>query len=239
MSTPSIPATPAPTKPVPATDSAQFQQLRQDMVRTQLQQQGIRKREVLDAMRKVPRHHFVPDAIKPYAYRDQALPIGFGATISQPYIVALMTELLDVKPSHKILEIGTGSGYQAAILAELAQQIYSVEIVEELAVRARRDLEAAGYAKVRVRHGDGYQGWPEAAPFDRIVVTAAPPAIPQALIDQLARGGRLVAPEGGSPHNQQLIVIDKRPDGRVTRQTSIPVIFVPMVPGAPQRPPSP
>lgn len=224
------------TSASPPTDSEQFQKLRQEMVRTQLQQQGIRKREVLDAMRKVPRHLFVPDSIKPYAYRDQALPIGLGATISQPYIVALMTELLDLKPSHKVLEIGTGSGYQAAILAELAGEVYSIEIVEELANRARRDLQAAGYHRVNVRHGDGYRGWPEEAPFHRIMVTAAPPAIPQALIDQLARGGRLVAPEGGSPHNQQLIVIEKKADGQITRQTSIPVIFVPMVPGTDARP---
>lgn len=214
----------------PAVDSAQYRDQRLEMVRSQLQMQGIKKREVLEAMRKVPRHQFVPDHIRPYAYRDQALPIGFGATISQPYIVALMTELLDLKPWHKVLEIGTGSGYQAAILAELAKAVYSIEIVEELAIRARRDLAAAGYGRVQVRYGDGYLGWPEEAPFDRIIITAAPPAIPQALIDQVAPGGRLVAPEGESPHSQQLYILDKARDGRVTRSTSIPVIFVPMVP---------
>ncbi len=216
--------------PSPVADTAQFRDLRLEMVRAQLQMQGIKKREVLEAMRKVPRHQFVPDSIKPYAYRDQALPIGFGATISQPYIVALMTELLDVKPWHKVLEIGTGSGYQAAILAELAKTVYSIEIVEELALRARRDLTANGYGRVRVRHGDGYLGWPEEAPFDRVIITAAPPAIPEALIAQVAPGGRLVAPEGDSPQAQQLMIIDKAHDGKVTRTTSIPVIFVPMVP---------
>ncbi|MCU0228928.1 MAG: protein-L-isoaspartate(D-aspartate) O-methyltransferase [Bryobacterales bacterium] len=202
------------------------------MVRTQLQMQGIKKPEVLEAMRRVPRHAFVPDAIKAYAYRDQAMPIGYGATISQPYIVALMTELLDLKPWHKVLEIGTGSGYQAAILAELARDVYSVEIVEELAKRARNDLEANGYGRVQVRHGDGYLGWPEAAPFHRVVITAAPPVIPQALVEQLTGGGRLVAPEGDSPQTQQLMVLDKGADGKVTRRGSIPVIFVPMVPGS-------
>jgi protein-L-isoaspartate(D-aspartate) O-methyltransferase len=214
----------------PAADTDQYQRQRHEMVRTQLQMQGIKKREVLDAMRKVPRHAYVPTNIQPYAYQDRAMPIGYGATISQPYIVALMTELLDVKPWHKVLEIGTGSGYQAAILAELGTEVYSVEIVPELAERARRDLEATGYGKVNVRHGDGYQGWPSEAPFDRIIITAAPPVIPDALVEQLARGGRLVAPEGGSPQNQQLVIVDKRQDGRVNRRTSIPVMFVPMVP---------
>lgn len=214
----------------PAPGDAEFRELRNEMVRTQLQMQGIKKREVLDAMRKVPRHLFVPESLRSHAYRDQPLPIGYAATISQPYIVALMTELLDLKPWHKVLEIGTGSGYQAAILAELASEVYSIEIVEELAARARRDLAAAGYGKVHVRHGDGYQGWQEEAPFHRIIVTAAPPSIPQALIDQLAPGGRLVAPEGASPATQQLMILDKRGDGRVTRRTSIPVVFVPMVP---------
>ncbi len=218
------------SSPSPAVESVEFQNLRLEMVRAQLQMQGIKKREVLEAMRKVPRHAFVPETIRPYAYRDQAMPIGFGATISQPYIVALMTELLDLKPWHKVLEIGTGSGYQAAVLAELAKDVYSVEIVEELAVRAHRDLTAHGYGRVRVRHGDGYLGWPEEAPFDRVIITAAPPAIPQALVNQLAAGGRLVSPEGDSPQTQQLMVVDKARDGKVTRTTSIPVIFVPMVP---------
>jgi len=214
----------------PAADQTPYHQLRLEMVRTQLQMQGIKKREVLEAMRKVPRHLFVPHPMRRYAYRDQALPIGHAATISQPYIVALMTELLDLKPWHKVLEIGTGSGYQAAILAELAKDIYSIEIIEELATRARQDLQANGYNHVRVRFGDGYLGWPEEAPFHRVIITAAPPAIPQALIHQLGRGGRLVAPEGESPQTQQLMIIDKAADGRVSRQTSIPVIFVPMVP---------
>ncbi len=210
--------------------SAEFALLRSEMVRSQLQMQGIKKREVLDAMRKVPRHLFVPESIRAHAYRDQPLPIGYGATISQPYIVALMTELLDIKPWHKVLEIGTGSGYQAAVLAEIGSDVYSIEIVEMLAIRARKDLADAGYGKVVVRHGDGYQGWPEKAPFHRVIVTAAPPAIPQALVDQLAPGGRLVAPEGATTDRQQLIVVDKRKDGGVSRRTTIPVMFVPMVP---------
>ena len=211
-------------------DNDHYRRLRQEMVRTQLQMQGIKKREVLEAMRKVPRHAYVPANLQPYAYRDQAMPIGHRATISQPYIVALMTELLDVKPWHKVLEIGTGSGYQAAILAEIGADVYTIEIVPELAERARHDLDETGYSDVNVRHGDGYRGWPSEAPFDRIVITAAPPEIPQALIDQLALGGRLVAPEGESAQTQQLIIVDKNHEGRVSRRTSIPVMFVPMVP---------
>lgn len=214
----------------PVADTNQFRELRLEMVRTQLQMQGIKKREVLEAMRKVPRHAFVPESVRPYAYRDQAMPIGYRATISQPFVVALMTELLDLKPWHKVLEIGTGSGYQAAILAELADAVYSIEIVEALAYRARADLAATGYSKVNVLYGDGYLGWPEEAPFDRIIITAAPPEIPQTLIDQLAPGGRLVAPEGESPQAQQLMILDKNRNGRVSRRTSIPVMFVPMIP---------
>jgi protein-L-isoaspartate(D-aspartate) O-methyltransferase len=209
---------------------ATSRELRHEMVRTQLQMQGIKKREVLEAMREVPRDRFIPESLRSLAYTDQPLPIGYGATISQPYIVALMTELLDVKPWHKVLEIGTGSGYQAAILALLAGEIYSMEIVPELADHAKRDLEQAGYGKVMVRHGDGYQGWPEQAPFHRIIVTAAPPSIPQALVDQLAPAGRLVAPEGAVSSDQVLVVLDKREDGKVQRRTSIPVRFVPMTP---------
>lgn len=205
---------------------------RLEMVGTQLQRRGIKNSDVLRVMQRVPRERFVPESARAHAYEDRAFSIGYQATISQPYIVALMTELLDVKPSHKVLEIGTGSGYQAAILNELVREVYSIEIVPELATRARNVLQELGFNKVKVRAGDGYLGWPEEAPFDRIIVTAAPPTIPQALVDQLAPGGCLVAPEGDSPNNQKLVVLSKDSQGRVSRNVSIPVMFVPMVPKA-------
>lgn len=206
---------------------------RAEMVRTQLQMRGIKSPAVLQRMAEVPRHRFVPESVRRHAYEDRALAIGHAATISQPYIVALMTELLDPKPWQKALEIGAGSGYQAAILAGMVRQVYSIEVVDELAQRARTTLKEMQYNNVVVRAGDGYKGWPEQAPFDRIIVTAAPPEIPEALIRQLAPGGRLVSPEGDSPHTQTLIIIDKLADGSVKRSTSIPVVFVPMVPRIP------
>ena len=210
-----------------------YLEARLEMVGTQLQRRGIRQSSVLTVMQRVPRERFVPESARPHAYEDRAFSIGYRATISQPYIVALMTELLDVKPSHKVLEIGTGSGYQAAILNELAREVYSIEVVPELAARARETLRELGFDKVEVRAGDGYLGWPEQAPFERIIVTAAPPKIPQALVDQLAPGGCLVAPEGDSPDNQKLVVLNKDSRGKVSRTVSIPVIFVPMVPKVP------
>ncbi len=213
------------------TDS--YMEARLEMVGAQLQRRGIRQTEVLAAMQRIPRERFVPESARSHAYEDRALGIGYGATISQPYIVALMTELLEVKPSHKVLEIGTGSGYQAAILNELAREVYSVEIVPELAARARETLRDLGFHKVTVRSGDGYLGWPEQAPFERIIVTAAPPRIPQVLVDQLRPGGRLVAPEGETPNTQQLMILSKDGRGRVKRTASIPVVFVPMVPRSP------
>ena len=206
---------------------------RLEMVSTQLQSRGVRQTEVLAAMQRVPRERFVPESLRPHAYEDRALGIGYGATISQPYIVALMTELLDVKRSHKVLEIGTGSGYQAAVLSELARAVYTIEIVPELAERARKALEDSGIQRVTVRSGDGYRGWPEQAPFERIMVTAAPPRIPRILMEQLALGGRLVAPEGDSPQTQQLVVLKKDGRGNLSRDVSIPVVFVPMVPASP------
>lgn len=206
---------------------------RLEMVSTQLQSRGVRQTEILAAMQRVPRERFVPEPLRRHAYEDRALGIGYGATISQPYIVALMTELLDVKRSHKVLEIGTGSGYQAAVLSELVREVYTIEIVPELAERARKVLEDLGVQRVTVRTGDGYWGWPEQAPFDRIMVTAAPPRIPQALMDQLALGGRLVAPEGDSPQSQQLVILKKDGRGNLSRDVSIPVVFVPMVPASP------
>ncbi|MCZ2152824.1 MAG: protein-L-isoaspartate(D-aspartate) O-methyltransferase [Bryobacterales bacterium] len=209
-----------------------YLEARLEMVGTQLQQRGIKQNSVLAAMQRIPRERFVPESARRYAYEDRALSIGHGATISQPYIVALMTELLDVNASHKVLEIGTGSGYQAAILNELARFVYSIEIVPELAERARKTLEELGFTKVHVRAGDGYLGWPEESPFDRIIITAAPPKIPQALVDQLVRGGCLVAPEGDTPNTQKLVILRKDRLGRVSRAESIPVVFVPMVPKA-------
>jgi protein-L-isoaspartate(D-aspartate) O-methyltransferase len=183
---------------------------------------------VLDAMRSVPRHEFVPDDQRTAAYADGPLSIGHGQTISQPYMVALMTELLAVQPGHRILEIGTGSGYQAAVLAELTPYVYSIEIVAPLADQARTRLEHLGYKTVQVRAGDGYQGWPEHAPFDGVIVTCAPDNVPTPLWDQLKPGGRMVIPLGEAGAVQRLVVLTKRPDGtRHTREVTL-VRFVPM-----------
>lgn len=194
-----------------------------------IEQRGIRNSEVLRAMRSVPRHEFVPADLIAYAYEDRPLDIGYGATISQPYIVAAMSQLLELNNRHRVLEIGTGSGYQSAILAELAGMVYSVEVIPQLAEAAARTLERQGYDNVHVRYGDGYLGWPEQAPFDRIILTAAPIEVPLALIQQLANGGRLIAPVG-SPSNQQLIEVVKSREGRIHRRIVFPVSFVPMVP---------
>jgi protein-L-isoaspartate(D-aspartate) O-methyltransferase len=200
------------------------------LVEEHIENRGIRNPDVLRVIRTVPRHEFVPANMREFAYEDRPLSIGYGATISQPYIVAAMTELLNPKRHHKVLEIGTGSGYQAAVLAHLVRDVYSIEIVPELARSSADTLRRLGYNNVYVRHGDGYKGWPEQAPFDGIILTAAPPEVPQALVDQLRRGGVLVAPVGGTT-DQQLIVIEKLMDGRVRRRTVFPVMFVPMVPG--------
>jgi protein-L-isoaspartate(D-aspartate) O-methyltransferase len=197
-----------------------------EMVEEQIRQRGVSDPRVLEAMRKVPRERFVPPEQADNAYEDGPLPIGFSQTISQPYIVAHMTEALGVAAGHKVLEIGTGSGYQAAILGELAREVYTIEIVSPLAERAAQTLKALGYANVHVRDGDGYAGWPEAAPFDRIMVTAAPETIPQPLLDQLAAGGRLIAPVGAQGTAQWLTVVEKTDRGLVERRT-IPVQFVP------------
>ena len=183
---------------------------------------------VLAAMRRVPRHRFVPAFHAPLAYENRALPIGEGQTISQPFIVALMTDLLDPKPGHRVLEVGTGSGYQAAVLAELVARVYTIEIVEPLGRRARQLLHTLGYRNVEVRIGDGYRGWPEAAPFDLIIVTAAPAAIPQPLIDQLKPGGRMVIPTGRSRDVQYLVMVEKQRDGTSTTRRTLPVRFVPL-----------
>jgi protein-L-isoaspartate(D-aspartate) O-methyltransferase len=183
---------------------------------------------VIAAMGKVPRHRFVPVLQDMFAYDNRPLPIGEGQTISQPYIVALMTDLLDPKPSDIVLEVGTGSGYQAAVLAELVAKVYTIEIVEPLGKRAAKLLRDLGYRNVEVRIGDGYGGWPEAAPFDAIVVTAAPAAVPQPLIDQLRPGGKMVIPIGGPNEVQQLLLVQKQADGGATTKRTLPVRFVPL-----------
>ncbi len=202
---------------------------RERMVREDIEARGVRDPGVLRAMRTTPRHLFVPPGARAQAYEDHPLPIGHGATISQPYIVAWMTELLQPRKTSRVLEIGTGSGYQSAVLSPLVKHVYTVEIVPELAQSAAETLKRLGYENVTVRQGDGYKGWPEHAPFDRILLTAAPARIPQALIDQLAPGGRLVAPVGDSPFSQDLIVLEKRPDGSIRRRSVGGVMFVPMV----------
>lgn len=205
-----------------------FTQKRQQMIAEQIKARGIKDHAVLRALEDVPRHKFVPLTQRYLSYEDYPLPIGEGQTISQPYIVALMTELMGLKGHEKVLEIGTGSGYQAAVLGEIAQEVYTIEIVEPLANRSSLVLSELGYDNVFVKHGDGFKGWPEHAPYDAIMVTCAPPEIPPALIEQLAEGGRLVIPVGTL--FQQLKVVEKN-NGQITETSIIPVRFVPMVPG--------
>jgi protein-L-isoaspartate(D-aspartate) O-methyltransferase len=205
---------------------------RDDMV-TQLQSRGITNPLVLKAMREVPRHLFVPEAQRAHAYEDRALPVGEHQTISQPYVVALMTQLARVEPGEKVLEVGTGSGYQAAVLARMGARVYTIEIIPTLAHRARKTLDSLGYRTIEYRVGDGYRGWPEAAPFGTILVTAAPDHVPQPLVDQLAVGGRLVIPVGAS--TQELMVITRSAEGTRSEQI-IPVQFVPMKGEAERRP---
>ena len=198
---------------------------RQMMVDEQIVRRGVKDPRVLEAMRRVPRHEFVPPEQTASAYDDYPLPIGHGQTISQPFVVAYMTEALQVAPKMKVLEIGTGSGYQAAVLADIGADVYSIEIVPELAKRAGETLARLGYSNVQVRAGDGYRGWPEAAPFDRIIVTAAPDHVPHPLVEQLAVGGRMVIPVGD--YWQRITVITKTDRG-VVEQKAIDVVFVPM-----------
>ncbi len=204
------------------------------MVEETIVARGVRDPRVLEAMRRTRRHELVPAALRHRAYEDNPLPIGYEQTISQPFIVAAMTEAAQVAPGEKVLEVGTGSGYQAAVLAELGADVYSIEIVEPLATRTHAVLATLGYDQLHLRIGDGYRGWPEAAPFDAIIVTAAPPEIPTPLIEQLAIGGRLVIPVGDYP-DQELRVVTRRADG-TTSETLFPVRFVPMT-GEAQRAP--
>jgi len=205
---------------------------RSHMVTAQIEARGVGDRRVLDALRSVERHLFVPEAMRPHAYEDRPLPIGHRQTISQPYIVALMTELARVGKGARVLEIGTGSGYQAAVLAVLAKEVYTIEIVEPLAMESKARLARLGYRNVVVRAGDGYRGWPEKAPFDAILVTAAPPEIPAPLLEQLAVGGRLVAPVGEGV--QDLVLVEKTSRG-LLRRSVLPVRFVPMTGEAQRR----
>lgn len=218
------------TSPEPAeaqkrSSSENFSEKRRLMVERQIRDRGINDKAVLAAMLKVERHLFVPASQTASAYEDSPLPIGEGQTISQPFIVAYMTEAASVSPSAKVLEIGTGSGYQAAILSQIAKEVYTIEIIPELADRARATLSQFGYKNVFVKTGNGYLGWPEHAPFDAIVVTAAPDEVPQALVDQLAVNGKMVIPVG--TFNQQMMIITRSSEGIVERET-IPVRFVPM-----------
>ena len=201
------------------------------MVERQIRARGIQNKAVLAAMAKVPRHRFVPQNAVDVAYADSALSIGHNQTISQPFIVAYMSEALAVGPEHRVLEIGTGSGYQAAVLAELVKEVFTIEIVPELADRARGVLKELGYRNINVRTGDGYKGWPEAQPFDGIIVTAAPDHVPEPLVQQLAPGARMVIPVGRE--SQKLIVITRTPEG-VVRQETLDVRFVPLLRDDPQ-----
>ena len=206
-----------------------FRRARLAMVADQIAARGVKDPRVLDAMRAVPRHEFLPAAMREDAYADSPLPIGHGQTISQPYIVALMTELARPAASDRVLEVGTGSGYQAAVISRLVASVFSVELVDPLAQSAATVLRRLGYGNVTVRSGDGYRGWPEQAPFDIILVTAAPEAVPPALIAQLKPGGRMVVPVGGPGDVQDLQVIEKDASGRVSTRSVIPVRFVPMI----------
>jgi protein-L-isoaspartate(D-aspartate) O-methyltransferase len=201
---------------------------RAQMVTRQIAERGVRDERVLAAMRRVPRHEFVPESEKRSAYHDTPLPIGEGQTISQPYIVALMTELAQPAENHRVLEIGTGSGYQAAVLAEIVEHVYSVELESTLAQRASEVLQKLDYDNVTVRAGDGYAGWVEHAPFDIILITAAPDHVPEPLIAQLKPGGRMVVPVGPIASTQQLRVLEKDAAGKVTSKVVAPVRFVPL-----------
>lgn len=201
--------------------------MREDMVKTQIEARGVNDPRVLQVLQNVPRHEFVPENVRMSAYADSPLPIGHGQTISQPYIVGVMTEALDPRPGDRILEIGTGSGYQAAVLSQLVREVFTIEIVEPLAEQAREVLQRLGYENVHVRVGDGYQGWPEEAPFDAIIVTCAPDEVPEALVSQLRDRGRMVIPVGPEGGVQKLVLLEKQGD-KLKRRDLMPVHFVPM-----------
>ncbi len=212
-------------------DRPRFEERRSDrhrMVRRQIAPRDVEDESVLEAMRHVPRHLFIPEKRRGSAYADRPLPIGHGQTISQPYIVAFMTEKLRLEPGDRVLEIGTGSGYQAAVLYELTPRVFTIEIIEELARTARKRLHDLGYEKVQVKNADGYYGWPEHAPFDAIIVTAAAGHVPPPLVDQLKPGGRMIIPVGGVFEVQRLVIVNKDEEGRVSSESVMAVRFVPM-----------
>ncbi len=208
--------------------AARERMVEQDIARSGWAREGVKDKKVIEAMRTVLRHEFVPESVRRDAYADRPAPIGHGQTISQPYIVAYMTEMLELKPGQKALEIGTGSGYQAAVLAEIVEKVYSIEIIKPLAERATETLKQQGYDKVVVKHGDGYFGWPEHGPFDAIIVTAAASHIPPPLVEQLKPGGRMAIPVGPPLQTQNLILVEKLEDGSVRRKSVMPVRFVPL-----------
>ena len=208
-------------------DQERYARDRQQMVTFQLEARGIKDKSTLTAMRKVERHRLVPKAQVEYAYEDRPLPIGYGQTISQPYMVGYMTEVIRPRAGMKVLEIGTGSGYQAAVLAEIVDEVYTIEIVEALAKTAKSRLEEMGYSNIHVKEGDGYFGWEEHAPFDAIIVTAASPFIPPPLIEQLKEGGKMVIPVGAPFTTQQLMLVEKQKDGTRKTRNLLPVRFVP------------
>ncbi len=215
-------------RPAAAQDADPYQPLRESMVTWQLKARGISDSRVLAAMERVPRHRFVPERLASLAYGDHPLPIGSEQTISQPYIVALMTEWAQIKPGDKVLEVGTGSGYQAAVLAELTDRVWTIDIRPELAAKAAGTLKTLGYSQVQVKSGDGYLGWPEAAPFDAILVTAAASRMPPALPQQLREGGRLIIPLGPEGRVQTLTRF-RKVQGKMQEEKNVPVSFVPLV----------
>ena len=208
-----------------------FDRKRSQMVEVQIKQRGVEDKKTLEAMRMTPRHKFVPKHLISSAYADRPLPIGMGQTISQPYIVALMTEKLALAPNHRVLEVGTGSGYQAAVLSPICKEVYTVEIIPSLGEKARQRFDKLGYKNIRTKIADGFYGWKESAPYDAIVVTAAATQIPPPLIQQLKVGGRMVIPLGSVFQVQRLMVITKEPDGSITSENILPVRFVPLTGG--------
>ena len=211
----------------PTTEQDKYQQQREQLVKQHLIPQGIDHQPTLKAIRKVKRHKLVPESMERYAYQDRPLPIGKGQTISQPFIVAYMTQAIKPKPGMKVLEIGTGSGYQAAVLAEIVDEVYTIETVEELAKSAKNNLQEMGYKNIHFKVGDGFYGWEEHAPFDAIIVTAAPEEVPPRLIEQLKEGGKMVIPVGPTSASQELRLIEKKKNGKITTENLLPVRFVP------------
>jgi protein-L-isoaspartate(D-aspartate) O-methyltransferase len=213
-------------QPVPV--GSGWAELRKQMVEQQIAARDVRDKRVLEVMGKVPRHEFVPEADRAAAYDDRPLPIGHGQTISQPYIVAFMTEAANLKPEHRVLEVGTGSGYQAAVLAEMVKEVYTIELLKPLAEESAGRLKRMGYKNVTVRAGDGYKGWPEQAPFDAILVTCGAEHVPEPLLEQLRPGGTMVIPVGGQAEGQSLRVVTKDADGKVKSRDVMAVRFVPL-----------